>query len=170
MNDFINLLALLFLGSLSLTALFTALSVLFPKRTGQTSKVADLMPGRATLVGLVNFLFFGAAGLTLLTLAERVGNGLLKIIFLLPALVFLVVLFISLCFGLAGVALLVGQRLAPQRGEVAQVMAGTLVVGWGSALPFVGWFLLLPYIGWLGLGAFIIAFFYRERPPASDIV
>lgn len=168
MNDFFNLLALVLMASLGLSAFFTALSALFPKRTRQTSKVADLMPGRATLVGFVNFLFFGAAGLILLTLADRMSNGLLKLIFLLPALLFVATLFIGLCFGLAGVALLAGARLAPLRGDVARTVVGTLVLGWGSALPVVGWFLLWPYIGWLGLGAFIIGFFYREPLPISD--
>lgn len=163
MKDFFNLLAILALASLSLSAFFSALNLLFPRRTAKTRTVAEAMPGRATLVGFINFLFFGAAGLALITLADRVGNGLLKAIFILPALVFLALLLISLCFGLAGMTLLIGARLAPHRSEVVRVIAGTLTLGWGSALPFVGWFLLLPYIGWLGLGAFIIGFFYRER-------
>ena len=168
MNDFFNLLAILIIISLSLSAFFTVINLLFPQRTAKTRTVAEAMPGRATLVGFINFLFFGAAGLALITLADRVGNGLLKIIFTLPALVFLATLFISLGFGLAGMTLLVGARLAPHRSDVVRVIAGTLTLSWGSALPIVGWFLLLPYIGWLGLGAFIIGFFYRERPPTSD--
>lgn len=168
MNDFFNLLAILILISLSLSAFFTALNVLFPHRTAKTRLVAEAMPGRATLVGFINFLFFGAAGLVLITLADQVSNGLLKIIFTLPALVFLATLFVGLCFGLAGIALMVGARLAPHRGAAARVLAGTLILSWGSILPIVGWFLLLPYISWLGLGAFIIGLFYRERPPTPD--
>ncbi len=168
MRDFFNLLAILIIASVSLSAFFTVLSALFPKRTAKTRTVADLMPGRAALVGFVNFLFFGAAGLTLLTLANRVDNGLLKIILTLPALICLALLFIGLSFGLTGVAQLAGARIAPTRSDIARVIVGTLALGWGSALPIVGWFLLLPYIGWLGLGAFIIGFFYRERPPTTD--
>jgi hypothetical protein len=168
MRDFPNLLGLLLIGSLSLSAFFTALSVLFPKRAVKTRTVADLMPGRATLVGLVNFLFFGAAGLILLTIANQVSNGVLKIIFTVPALVCLALLFGGLSFGLAGVAQLAGARLAPGRSDVTCAFVGSLALGWGSVLPIVGWFLLLPYIGWLGLGAFIIGFFYRERPPTME--
>lgn len=170
MRDFLNLLAMLFIGSLSLSAFFTALHLLFPYRTAKTRTVAEAMPGRAALAGFINFLFFGAAGLTFITLADRVGNGLLKIIFILPALLVLAALVIGLSFGLAGVALLVGARLMPHRSEAARVMVGTVTLGWGSVLPIVGWFLLLPYISWLGLGAFIISFFYREHPPTSDAV
>ena len=170
MSDFFNALALLIIASLTLSAFFTALGTLFPKRTAKTRTVAEIMPGRATLVGFVNFLFFGAAGLALLTLADRISQGFVKIIFLVPALVFLAALIIGLCFGLTGIVRLVGARVAPQQGEVARIIAGTLTLGWGSALPFVGWFLLLPYIGWLGLGAFIISFFYREHPSTPDAV
>lgn len=168
MNDFFNLVALVTLASLSLSAFFTALSALFPRRTAQTRSVADLMPGRAALVGFINFLFFGVAGLILLTLADRVNNGVLKIILTLPALVFLAALFVGLSFGLTGVAQLAGVRLAPTRSDPLRVMVGALALGWGSALPVVGWFVLLPYIGWLGLGAFIIGFFYREPPSTSN--
>lgn len=168
MNDFFNLLAILIIISLSLSAFFTALNLLFPHRTAKTRLVAEAMPGRATLVGFINFLFFGAAGLALITLADRVSNGLLKLVFSLPALVFLATLFVGLCFGLAGITLLVGVRLAPHRSAAAHILAGTLTLSWGSALPIVGWLLLLPYICWLGLGAFIIGLFYRERPPTSD--
>lgn len=169
MNDFFNALALLLIASVSLSAFFTALSALFPKRTTETRAVADVMPGRAVLVGLVNFLFFGAAGLALLILADRVSNGALKIIFALPALVFLTTLFVGLSFGLASVAQLAGARLAPTRSEMTRIIIGTLALGWGSALPIVGWFVLLPYISWLGLGAFIIGFFYRERSPITHL-
>jgi hypothetical protein len=98
-----------------------------------------------------------------------VGNELLKGLLTLPGLFFLVVLGVGLSFGSAGMAQLAGKRLAPTQGEVRRDIWGALVLSLGSALPFVGWFLLLPYVELVGLGAFIIGFFHRERPGPSFV-
>ncbi len=163
MRDFLNLLVALILGSLGLSAFFVALSVLFPRRIAKTRAVADAVPGRAALVGLVNFLFFGVIAVALSGISDQLGNDLLRVLLIIPALVCAALLSVGLTFGLAGVVQLVGQRLSPQDHELKRMVAGTLVLGWACALPFVGWFGLLPYAGLLGLGAFIVSFFYREK-------
>ena len=159
MNEALRIIAILIFGNLFLIAFVLTVGALFPKRLAQTRLVAEVMPGRAFIVGLVNVLFFGAVGLAFSALADWINNELPR----LPALIFIAVLAFGLSFGLAGMAQLVGARLFPQRGEIARTAWGTLSLSLGSTLPFIGWFALLPYAACLGLGAFIIGFFYRAR-------
>jgi len=153
------------LVAISLVAFFVVLIALFPQRLAKTSAIADAMPGRAFLVGLVNFLFFGALAVALLALNDRVGHGVLVI----PALFFLTPLTMGLSFGLGGITQLLGRRLAPQKTELQRTIWGALTLGFACLLPFVGWFGLLPYTGLLGLGAFIISFFYRLPSPLAPL-
>lgn len=167
MTDIVRGLWAVAVGSLSLGALCVSLGALFPGRAAKTRAVAEAMPGRAALIGLINFLFFGAAAALLLTLADRAGNGGLRVILTLPALVCLAALGIGLSVGLTGVAQMTGARLWPQRADWLRAGAATFFLTWASAVPVVGWFLLLPYLLWLGLGAFIIGFVYKEKPSAE---
>jgi hypothetical protein len=167
MTDLIRPILFILAFNLALVAFFVALTALFPRRVAKTRAVADLMPGRAFAVGLVNFLFFGAITFILFTLVGQVGNELLRVILALPALFFLSALSVGLSFGLAGVVQLVGERLAASQPEIRRTVWGALALSLGSSLPFVGWFGLLPYSGLLGLGAFIVSFFFRERTTAS---
>ena len=157
MNENTRPIILFVLVTVSLVAFFVVLKALFPHRLAKTSAVADAMPGRAFLVGLVNFLFFGALATAFLALNDRFGGGLLVI----PALFFLTPLTLGLSFGLGGITQLLGQRLVPQKTELQRTIWGALALGLACLLPFVGWFGLLPYTALLGLGAFIISFFYR---------
>jgi len=157
MTELIRPILFFILITLSLVAFFVVLKALFPQRLAKTSALADLLPGRAFLVGLVNFLFFGALTTAFLGLNDKFGGGLLVI----PALFFITPLTIGLSFGLGGITQLLGQRLAPQKPELQRTLWGTLALGFGCLLPIVGWFGLLPYTALLGLGAFIISFFYR---------
>ena len=163
MTDLIRPILLILGFDLALVAFFVVLTALFPRRVAKTKAVAGLMPGRAFAVGLVNFLFFGAVTFILFTLAGQAGNDLLRVILTLPALFFLSALSVGVSFGLAGMVGLVGERLAASQTEIRRTVWGALALSLGSSLPFVGWFGLLPYAGLLGLGAFIVSFFWRER-------
>jgi len=169
MADIIRIILVVVALNLTLTPFLLALNILFPRRVTKARTVADLMPGRAFVVGLVNFLFFSAIAFILLTLADRVGNDLLKGLLTLPGLFFLAVLGVGLSFGSAGMARLAGERLASAQSEVRRILWGGLALSLGSTLPFVGWFLLLPYVELVGLGAFIIGFFYRERSAPLNV-
>lgn len=163
MQDALRIITLLALLNLGLVAYFLTLAALFPRRAAKTRAVADLMPGRSFAVGLVNFLFFGAITFALFTLSNNIGSGVVKAIIALPALFFLAVLGAGLSFGLTGMVQLVGERLAPTQTSFRRTLWGALALSLGASLPFVGWFLLLPYAGLLGLGAFIVAFFWKEQ-------
>ena len=157
MSEILRPLIFFIVITISLVAFFIVLKALFPHRLAKTSAIADALPGRAFLVGLVNFLFFGALAIAFLALNDKFGKGLLVI----PALFFLTPLTLGLSFGFGGITQLLGQRLAPQKTELQRTIWGALVLGFGCLLPIVGWFGLLPYTALLGLGAFIVSFFYR---------
>jgi hypothetical protein len=159
MEDLVRAVVVLVLGNFLLVPFVLVLGALFPRRLRRTRQAADLMPGRAFLVGLINALFFSALALALSALADRVGNDLPRIL----AILIFAALSLGLSFGLAGVAQLAGERLRPQDGEIRRAVWGTLALSLGCALPFVGWFGLLPYAGCLGLGALIVGFFYQAR-------
>ncbi len=158
MNDVVRIVLFWLVGNVFLVAFMLAMGAFFPKRLAQTGRVAEAMPGRAFLAGLVNVLFFGALALAFGALADWIGNELPRV----PALIFFGLLIIGASFGLAGVVPLVGARLLPERGPLAHTAWGTLILSLACTLPLVGWFALLPYAVCLGLGGFIIGFFYRR--------
>ncbi len=163
MEDALRLTVIIVLLNIGLVSYFLTWRLLFPRRIAKTRAVAEGTPSRSFGVGLVNFLFFGAIAMVLLSVADRVENEFLKTVMTLPALFFLVILGIGLSFGLCGMAELVGERLAPTQTAFRRTVWGTLAISFGSSLPFVGWFILLPYVGLVGLGAFIVGFFWKEQ-------
>ena len=160
MMSLVRLIAGLVLGSLGLTAFFLVLSALFPERVARTRSAAEAYGGRSLVIGLVNLVFFGAIMLASFALNEQVGGGVLAI----PGLGALALLTVGVVFGLAGVIRLLGERLAPGQPAVRRTAYGTLALAWAAATPFIGWFLLLPYAAALGLGAFVLSFFYAALP------
>jgi hypothetical protein len=142
-------------------------NALFPRRLRRTRFVADSMPGRSFLAGLVNGGFFGVVILGLAVLGSSVLSPLGGAAQL-PALTVLTALLGVSGLGLAAVAQLIGERLRPQDSSLRQNVWGVVALSLGSTLPLVGWFVLLPYAGLLGLGAFILSFFVREQQPTAD--
>ena len=161
MQELLRLTLVILLLNIGLIAYFLSLRTLFPRRIARTRAVADLMPGRALAMGLVNALFFGVLAFILVSLGDKAG-ALAKIVLFLPALVCLGLLSVGLSFGLGGMAELVGERLAPEQTALRRTLWGALALSLGASLPFVGWFVLLPYAGLVGLGAFIVSLFWRE--------
>lgn len=170
MADTINLIFVLVLANAGLLAYFATLTALFPRRIANTRAAADAMPGRALAVGSVNLLFFGTITLLLLAVSGNATNQLVKIVVVIPAVIFLAILSIGLSLGLAGIVQLVGERLAPDAKGFRRTLWGALALSSGSSLPFVGWFILLPYAATLGLGAFIISFFAKPPEQRDSLV
>jgi hypothetical protein len=144
----------------NLIPLFIVLSALFPARTAKTLEIANRTPGRAFVIGMVNFIFFLVIAMTLFTLAEKV-DGLFKAILILPAIVMAVILSIALGLGLVSISNLIGERLSPALSAWKRTFWGTLLLGLGGSVPILGWFLLLPYAAWVGMGAFLLGFFQK---------
>ena len=140
----------------SLVALFSLLRVLFPAQVGSAKAATIEMPGRSLALGTVNLLFisiivaaFGALG--------GGGGG----VFQLLALILLGLLAIALAFGLAGMSVLIGERLLPDATHTRQTAWGAAALVLASLTPFLGWFGLFPYLAIQGLGGFLIGLFRR---------
>ncbi|MGQ0604794.1 MAG: hypothetical protein ACT4QE_24195, partial [Anaerolineales bacterium] len=159
MDDLFRAVVVLIVGNILVTPFILSVGALFPRRVARTRALAESMPGRSLVIGVINVLFLGGLAVALSALADSVGNELPR----LPAVLIIALVIIGLTFGLTAVAQLIGERLRPNDDTLRQSIWGALTLSLGSALPFIGWFALLPYAGCLGLGAFILSFFVREH-------
>ena len=162
MPDILRFFLVIILLTIGLVAYLLVAGALFPQRVAKTKGVIHSVPGRAFGIGLVNFVFFMVIALVLMSVSERISNGFMKGIVVIPALLIFALLSIMLSFGLAGSATLLGERILPDLSLWKQTAWGTVCMTLACALPFVGWFLLLPYVGCVGIGAFILGFFQRD--------
>ncbi|MGH2620817.1 MAG: hypothetical protein ACRDHG_09660, partial [Anaerolineales bacterium] len=83
-------------------------------------------------------------------------------VFQLLALILLGLLVIALAFGLAGMSVLIGERLLPDASPTRQTAWGAATLVLASLTPFLGWFGLFPYLAIRGLGGFLIGLFRRS--------
>ncbi len=140
----------------SLVTLFSIVRVLFPGQVGSTKAAAIEMPGRSFALGSVNLLFLSVVVAALGALGGG-GGG----VFQLLALILLGLLVIALGFGLAGMSVLIGERLLPDSSNTRQTAWGAASLVLASLTPFLGWFGLFPYLAIQGLGGFLIGLFRR---------
>ena len=162
MFDILRVILMILSLTIGLIAYFLVASALFPQPVAKTKRIIQSMPGRSFGIGLVNFVFFTVIALTLFSASEKIGNGFVKALTAIPALLILALLAIVLGFGLTGMVNLLGERIFPETIAWKQTAWGTVCLSLACALPFVGWFLLLPYTGFLGIGAVILGFLPRE--------
>ncbi|MBC8505435.1 MAG: hypothetical protein ISR58_01200 [Anaerolineales bacterium] len=154
-----SLIIIVILGAITLTAFFLLMDVFFSRKIEQIQQVADQMTGRSFLLGLVNFLFFGAICVALMSLSENFGLWFLSI----PALLIILVLVVGLLLGLSAITQLVGERVFPEFDPLKQKIWGASLLILACLAPFVGWFGFLPFVALLGLGALIGGWFPRRR-------
>ncbi len=150
-------------GGITLVALFTVLSLLFPGTADRVRTVLLAHPVRSFLVGLVNFFFpVAVAGL----LAQLVGKvGGLEIVFAILAFLILGWLTVLVLAGVAGIVSLLRERMgAGNQNNVRGMMWASLLLVLAALVPFVGWFVFTPIALLTGLGAAVFALFRRERP------
>jgi hypothetical protein len=162
MTDIFRLFFIIILLTIALAAYFLVVGALFANRTTRTQHMITSMPGRSFGVGLVNFLFFGVIALVLFSLAGNAGK-FVKVVLITPASLITALLIIMLSFGLTGMVNLLGERIFPEVASWKRTAYGTMILSFACALPFVGWFLLFPYVGFVGIGAFILGLFQRDR-------
>ncbi|TDI85453.1 MAG: hypothetical protein E2O74_03450 [Chloroflexi bacterium] len=144
--------------SLTLVALFVAMRALFPRQISDVKSTGSAKPGRSFLLGLINVSF-----LSVIVAALSGGGEFLQLV----AILLFAVLVGGLAFGLAGMALLLGERLLPESSEIRQAAWGSAVMIVASLTPFVGWLLLFPYLLFRGLGALILSLFIRPVEPPT---
>ena len=162
MADIVRLFFIVFLIVVGLTAYVLVVNALFAPRITRTKSIARSTPVRSLGIGLVNFLFFAAIALVLLSVAENTGT-VLRAILTLPALVILALLTIGLSLGLTAMANLIGEQIFSDLPARKQLLWGTVCLALACALPFVGWFLLFPYVGLSGMGAVLLGFLKRSE-------
>jgi hypothetical protein len=155
MDRGIGLLLLPFVVGASLVALFAVMGVFFSRTLERTRAVIEELPARSLLIGLVNLLFVLAIAFGLGALRKSMGPSYLDLL----ALLVLAFLVVGVTFGLAAAVQVVGARLLPERGPLAQRMWGSVALVLACLVPYVGWFGMLPYLALTGLGALILSWF-----------
>jgi hypothetical protein len=155
----VGLLGLLLLG-IGLVALMLTTAALWPRFIARARDNLETSPGKTFLIGLVNYLFFGAIALVTLNLgpAAVIGVGLSSI------------LLVGTLLGLPAAATLVGVRLYGLRERETtrwnEVVAGSVALYLAVLLPVVGWFFALPALCLWSFGAAALTLFDRNRQSA----
>ena len=143
----------------TLAALLVLLPALLPGRVARAQQIAQISPGRAFVIGLVNFLFFGLVA-TIFAQGGEFG-GLLGGIILLTLLVLTAV-------GLAAINQIVQGRLYPKGAGVKVGLKTAVLLIAGGLVPLLGWLVVTPILLLISLGAAIIALVRRKsNAPAS---
>ena len=149
-------------GTVILGSFFIVILVLFPRLVERTEAAARRMHGRSFILGFINLAFFAVLTIALSSIGERSASTILQVL----ALILFSVLLMAVVLGLVGMSLLMGKQLVPERSEVQQTAAGSVLVILSSLTPFLGWFLLLPYLIARGVGGLVLGIFQRREQNA----
>jgi hypothetical protein len=138
----------------TLAALLVLLPALLPGRVARVQQIAQTSPGRAFVIGLVNFLFFGVL-IAIFSRGAELGG-------LIAAIIFLGLLAVT-AVGLAGINQIVQGRLYPtvDGGMKRGLKTAVLLIAAGL-LPLLGWLVFTPILLLISLGAAIIALVQRK--------
>lgn len=165
MDQIFNLILLVAVGVITIVALLAAINLLLPKPVEKVLKNLEESLGRSTLLGLVNFLFFGGLFILFIWLADMLENVVAGIFVFLASLIGLGIIVLAV-FGLAAFANLLGDRIGDAGSPFKTNIRGGLLLVLAGIAPYVGWFLFTPLAVWAGLGAAIQAFLRRKNAPA----
>ncbi|MCP5099741.1 MAG: hypothetical protein GY943_29660 [Chloroflexi bacterium] len=149
MDEIIGIILITIISGGTLATLLSILIFLLPKRVSRTEQMIITRPGRAFLIGVVNFLFFGLIAAWLSGLGDIGG--------LLGGLILVLLLAFS-AIGLSSVVQLLCTRIYPNADEnrlkVTMKTAVLLIIA--TLTPIVGWFGLAPSLLLIGLGGAIL--------------
>jgi hypothetical protein len=158
----VGFIGLVILG-ICLIALMLVVAALWPGLTRRARQSLEGAPGKAFVVGLVNYVFLGAIGLVLMNLGPIAAIGLL-----LGA-----ALLVGTFLGLPAVAALIGARLHSLRERDAtpwgEIVAGGVALDLAILVPIVGWFILLPALFLWSFGAAALALVSRQKAETADV-
>lgn len=161
MGEFIGFLLATITIAATTVALLVLLPFLIPRHVAQAGHTMQTMPGRSFIIGLVNALFFLVIAAVLAQGGD--GGGLLALLLVLALLALAAV-------GLAGLVMVLHQRIYPRAENAAgmQLLVKTAVLLVAAALlPILGWFVLAPILLLVGLGAVIMTL-VRRAPPLTE--
>jgi len=154
-NPWIAVFAIVLMGA-GLAAFTVLCNAMLPDFVRRARDQAAQRTGRAFLIGLVNFVFFGLIALALL--AARVMP------LRLAGVIVATIVLTFLALGASVNALWVGERLRPDDASpTRQVIAGIVTVELAEMFPFVGWIVVPLLCVSTGLGAVILALFQRKK-------
>jgi hypothetical protein len=165
MEQTIEALIVVSISGLTLVALFSVVSILFSRLVSDGKKVAERMPGRSLVLGLVNLSFLSAVFLVSYALGDNLNAPVLYV----PGILALASAAVGAVFGLTSVVELIGEQFSAERSRTQRALRGGALLILACLCPFIGWFVLLPYVVMVGFGASIIGFLQRFQKSTSRV-
>ncbi|HFQ93705.1 MAG TPA: hypothetical protein ENK32_06830 [Anaerolineae bacterium] len=154
MDEIIGLILLIAGSAAGVIALLTLTPFLLPDKTARSRRVIEATPGRAFIIGLVNFLFFSVIAAIISQGGDAAGLIGLTIVLALAALA---------AVGLGGLVLLLRERIYPEPAAgLRRTVYTAALLTLGTLLPFVGWFIFAPILLLISLGAAIMVVVRRK--------
>jgi hypothetical protein len=165
------------LSLLALSALFSALILLFPDPIRQARENLENRPWRSVFLGTLNFIGAGFIAVLVIGLVIAVGRngtfqslmtgeyfyGLIYILFGLIG----IALAIPTLIGLGAVIILMGERLGKTRTPFLTYLRGGGLLLLACVTPLVGWFVFTPLVIWASLGSVIAILVKPKQIPAK---
>lgn len=165
MDRIFDIVLVFLISGVALIALLASVAILFPRPVEKTRDILSASFGRSFLLGLVNFLFFGA----LVALLARFGQearGALAAILLLLALILALALTGFTLLGLSALTSLAGERIGEGTTSFRRHLRGSLLLVLAGLTPYIGWFAFAPVVLITSLGAGIQSWFRKEAKPS----
>ncbi|MAT97080.1 MAG: hypothetical protein CL608_08060 [Anaerolineaceae bacterium] len=160
MAEGLQLIIIILFSGGTLAALLVLLPALLPGRVARAQQIVQKSPGRAFVIGLVNFLFFGVL-IAIFAQGADLGGLIAGTI--------LLALMMVTAVGLAGINQIVQGRLYPNDGGVKVGLKTAVLLIAAGLVPLLGWFVLTPVLLLISLGAAIIALVRRKSTASSGI-
>lgn len=160
MAEGLQLIIIILFSGGTLAALLVLLPALLPGRLARAQQIVQNSPGRAFVIGLVNFLFFGVL-IAIFAQGAELGGLIAGTI--------LLALMMVTAVGLAAINQIVQGRLYPDDGSVKVGLKTAVLLIAAGLVPLLGWFVLTPVLLLISLGAAIISLVRRKSTASSGI-
>ena len=162
------------LSLLALSALFSALILLFPEPIRQARENLENRPWRSIFLGTLNFVGAGFIAMLLITLGAALSHGdflqppstnefYYVLLYTLLGLIG-IALAIPTLIGLGAVIILMGERLGKVRMPFLTYLRGGGLLLVACITPFIGWFIFTPLVIWASMGS-VIAILVKPKQP-----
>jgi len=176
-GSIIALLILVPLGLLALSALFSALILLFPDPIRQARENLENRPWRSIFLGALNFVGAGLIAMLAVGLGAALSRGEIlqspttgeffySLVYALLALIG-IALAIPTLIGLGAVIVLMGERLGKVRLPFLTYVRGGGLLLLACITPFIGWFVFTPLVIWASLGSVIAILVKPKKEPVA---